>query len=99
MAQTILETMTAPDSSARPATVRLLFFGPVRARVGIDDHELKCADEMTTSTLWSLLAEQHPVLAPLQSTIRLARNGEFLRDDESIRPGDEIALIPPVSGG
>jgi len=54
---------------------------------------------MKASTLWPLLAEHYPALAPLRPTIRLARSGEFLRDDETIHPGDEIALIPPVSGG
>jgi molybdopterin converting factor subunit 1 len=94
-----LEAIIPAEKPASPATVRLLFFGPVRARMGVDALDLKCADEMMPSTLWSLLAEHDPALASLRPTIRLARNGEFLRDDETVRPGDEIALIPPVSGG
>jgi len=99
MATPKLESTTPADNSTRPATVRLLFFGPVRAQLGVDHDDLKCADEMKASTLWPLLAEHYPALAPLRPIIRLARSGEFLGDDETIHPGDEIALIPPVSGG
>jgi molybdopterin converting factor subunit 1 len=91
---------TAPvENPARGATIRLLFFGPVRTQTGIDQDELESPKEISSSTLWSLLLEKHPALLTLRSTIRIARNGEFLREDETIRPGDEIALIPPVSGG
>jgi len=99
MATPTLESTTPADNPAPAATVRILFFGPVHARLGVDHGDLKCADEISIPTLWSLLAEHYPALAQLRPTIRLARNGEFLRNDETVRPGDEIALIPPVSGG
>lgn len=91
---------TAPvKNPARGATIRLLFFGPLRTQTGLDQDELESPKEMSSSTLWALLSQKHPALLTLRPTIRLARHGEFLRDDETIHPGDEIALIPPVSGG
>jgi molybdopterin converting factor subunit 1 len=93
------EPPTPAESPASLATVRILFFGPTRAQAGIDRGELECTKEISTATLWSLLLEKHPALVSLRPTIRLARNGEFLREEETVRPGDEIALIPPVSGG
>ena len=37
--------------------------------------------------------------AAFRSSVRLARNGEYARPDERFEPNDEVALIPPVSGG
>jgi molybdopterin converting factor small subunit len=39
------------------------------------------------------------VLAEYQARVRLARNGEFVGNDARFTDADEIALIPPVSGG
>ena len=54
---------------------------------------------MGTEELWSLLLARVPELKPLRPSIRLALNGEFLAEAATLHPGDEIALIPPVSGG
>jgi molybdopterin converting factor subunit 1 len=80
-------------------TLRVLLFGPVRAQVGVEDCRISCANRISTDDLWVQLIVLFPALAPLRSTVRLARNGEFLCGDEPLRAGDEIALIPPVSGG
>jgi molybdopterin converting factor small subunit len=48
---------------------------------------------------WNELTARFPELAPMRPTIRLARDGEFLDGSGHVQPGDEIALIPPVSGG
>ena len=41
----------------------------------------------------------YPLLAQYQARVRLARNGEFVGNDARFTNADEIALIPPVSGG
>jgi molybdopterin converting factor subunit 1 len=86
-------------ANAGTTTLRVLFFGPVRERLGIGECQVPCTNEISTDDLWVQLIERFPTLAPLRPTVRLARNGEFLREDEVVRSGDEIALIPPVSGG
>ena len=45
------------------------------------------------------LAADHPGLAALQSTVLYAVNREYVTAEHPLRPGDELALIPPVSGG
>ena len=80
-------------------TVRVLFFGPVRAQLGTGAVDLECAKPVSGDELWSLLLARFPELKPLRTSIRLARNGEFLPPNSSMQAGDEIALIPPVSGG
>jgi molybdopterin synthase catalytic subunit/molybdopterin synthase sulfur carrier subunit len=81
------------------STLRVLAFGPVRSRIGTEHLEIACADAISATELWSRVLARHPELEPLRATIRLARGGEFLAADALLGPGDEIALIPPVSGG
>ena len=81
------------------STLRVLFFGPVRAQLGTSAVDLPCARPLSPDDLWTLLLASFPELKPLRSAIRLARNGEFLAPDAPLQAGDEIALIPPVSGG
>jgi molybdopterin synthase catalytic subunit len=45
------------------------------------------------------LAARHTRLAPLVHRMRLAINGELADGQATIRPGDEIAVLPPVAGG
>ncbi len=45
------------------------------------------------------LAAQHPQLAPLASRSLVAVNAEYAQDTTPVADGDELALIPPVSGG
>jgi molybdopterin converting factor small subunit len=54
---------------------------------------------MSPDDFWVQLLERHPAIEPLRPSIRLARDGEFLVPGARLQPGDEIALIPPVSGG
>jgi molybdopterin synthase catalytic subunit len=46
-----------------------------------------------------LLAERHPALAPLLPHLRVAVDQEFSDAQAEVRPGAELALIPPVAGG
>ena len=41
----------------------------------------------------------YPDLEPYMSTVKLAVNRKYIRFDCELRAGDEIALIPPISGG
>jgi len=80
--------------------VRVLFFASARLAAGGSEMDLPCAEAgMNDEAFWTRLAESHPALKPLRASVRLARNHEFLAAGELIKPGDEIALIPPVSGG
>jgi molybdopterin synthase catalytic subunit len=48
---------------------------------------------------WVALVERFPVLAPGRSSVRFARNGEYADPADRLAEGDELACIPPVSGG
>jgi molybdopterin converting factor small subunit len=45
------------------------------------------------------IARQVPAVAEFESAIRLAINGSYAQSGDMVEPGDEVALITPVSGG
>ncbi len=76
----------------------MLLFGAAADRAGTREVELPVEDG-TIAELWPLLAERHPGLAPLRDTLAFAVNGEYARMGSSVSSGDEVAVLPPVSGG
>ena len=78
--------------------IRVLLFGAAADRAGTRDTEIP-AGEITLDELWPLLAERHPDLSPMRGTLAFAVNGEYARGDARVSPGDEVAVLPPVSGG
>jgi molybdopterin converting factor subunit 1 len=79
--------------------MRILFFAQVRDAAGCPQVEWKDVVPMNASAVWDRLIREFPALAGHRQTTRLARNGAYVEEDESFEKGDEVALIPPVSGG
>lgn len=81
--------------------MEILLFGITRDIVGKHKLELPGpeADSLATADqLKAHLLERYPDLRKI-SSLALAVNNEYAAHDASIKAGDEIALIPPVSGG
>ena len=49
--------------------------------------------------MWRELAGEFPELVPYERSISSAVNADYARMDDVVRDGDEIAFLPPVSGG
>ena len=79
--------------------MRLIYFAHARRATGCSLEEISFSSPLTTPALWDLLVQRHPSLAPLRAVSRLARGDDFLPSDALLSPSDEIAVIPPVSGG
>lgn len=79
----------------------VLFFARSRELAGTGQLEVDIHEVANTSQLWQWLLEHHPSLAEIRSTTVFALNQEYLEPgtDASLRDGDEVALIPPISGG
>jgi molybdopterin synthase sulfur carrier subunit len=75
---------------------KVLFFAHLRDAVGEEFLSLK-ADGKTVAELKIELAAKYDL--PKMDTVMTAINEEFASNDEVIHEGDEIAFIPPVSGG
>jgi len=78
--------------------IRVLLFGAAADRAGTRETQVS-AGEITLDELWPLLAERYPSLSPMRDTLAFAINGEYARGDARVVPGDEVAVLPPVSGG
>jgi molybdopterin converting factor subunit 1 len=79
--------------------VKVLFFGMLKDIVGRSEDNIEVADGARLESVFTCYARQFPRLTDLQSSIVLARNQEFCDRSAAIREGDEIAFLPPVSGG
>lgn len=79
--------------------MRVLFFAQLKDATGCDATEFKPASPLNAEQLWAELLKQFPNLAAHRSSVRLARNQEYAPRDAQFSDKDEVALIPPVSGG
>lgn len=78
--------------------MRVLFFAQLREVAGVAHAEIE-ADGVDADSLWAALAERWPELSGHRRNTRLARNGAYAAPGDIFRANDEVALIPPVSGG
>ena len=79
--------------------MRVLFFAQTRDAAGTSELKLPVPDGCGIDELWQVLISMRPELAVYRSTTRLARNGEYVDPGAVFQNADEVALIPPVSGG
>lgn len=78
-------------------TVRL--FGPIREALGAKELQVQLAEGASAGALRALLAERHPALAAFGARLRVSVNRAFADEDAPLADGDEVAFLPPVSGG
>jgi MoaE-MoaD fusion protein len=78
-------------------TVRL--FGQIREAVGAKELHVSLPDGARAGALRVLLAEKHSEFAALGPRLRVSVNRELAADDAPLADGDEVAFLPPVSGG
>ena len=79
--------------------VRVRLFAIQRELAGTREAALDLAAGSTIEDAWAALVGQFPVLAPGRSFVRFARNAEYAEPSDRLAEGDELAVIPPVSGG
>ena len=79
--------------------LRVRLFAVQRELAGTREVGLELADGATIEDGWAALVECFPVLAPGRPSVRFARNGVYADPDTILSDGDELACIPPVSGG
>lgn len=78
-------------------TVRL--FSVLKDRTGQAAIELDSSQVPTVADALTILGEQYPVVAEHRRWIRPAVNLSYAEESTALSPGDELALITPVSGG
>ena len=78
--------------------LKILAFGIAKDILGTQEYKLETDQEATVKDLKQLLRERFPEFSRLAS-LAIAVNAEYAQEDRVLSDQDEIALIPPVSGG
>ena len=79
------------------ATVRL--FAILREKAGTAELELELPERSTVADLLAMMESSYPNLSASAPHTMIAVNTEYVESTHLLRDGDEVALIPPVSGG
>jgi molybdopterin converting factor subunit 1 len=78
-------------------TVRL--FARLREIAGATDVQLQLSDGATVRDAWNTLVQKHLDMTAFTSSVSCAVNEDYSRMTATLRDGDEVAFLPPVSGG
>jgi molybdopterin converting factor subunit 1 len=79
--------------------VRIRLFARLREIAGDAELLRELPDDATASTAWEALTAQFPDLSPYKRLISCAVNEEYAKLSTPLQEGDEVAFLPPVSGG
>jgi molybdopterin converting factor subunit 1 len=79
--------------------ITIKLFATLRERAGTPELSREFPDGASVAQIWRHLCEEFPALAGHRDSIGFAVNQEYVDDDFRPRTGDEVAFIPPVSGG
>jgi molybdopterin converting factor subunit 1 len=78
-------------------TIRL--FARLRDLAGAGELVREVPDHATVQTVWNALTREMPSLVEYERTMSVAVNAEYSRMAAAVHEGDEVAFLPPVSGG
>ena len=79
--------------------ITIKLFATLRERAGVSELDREFPDDATVAQMWQRLTEEFPGLKGHRDAVGFAVNQEYVHDDYRPHPGDEVAFIPPVSGG
>ncbi len=79
--------------------VTVRFFASIRERLRREAADFELAPGSSVGDLWEMICAAHPALAEQRRAVSFAVNREYVDMEHGLADGDEIAVIPPVSGG
>jgi sulfur-carrier protein len=79
--------------------LRVRYFASIREFTGLKEEQLEVPEGSTAEALKRKVQGLHVSLKPEEGNILVAVNGSFVEPKRILKPGDEVALFPPVSGG
>ncbi len=79
--------------------IHVIFLGPATDFTRCQSAQLEVPDGTTADDFKKIVGKEYPAIEGLMPSVRLAVNEEFAVADQVLRDGDEVAVIPPVSGG
>lgn len=78
---------------------RVLFFGKLKDIAGVAERSVEIHPKETIDDLFQRLSQDLPQIAAFRSSVVASRNQEFAPWSAILEPDDEVAFLPPVSGG
>jgi len=81
------------------STAKVRLFARLADLAGTRETEVELGEGLSAADVFAALARRYPAIAGFGATVRFAVNAEYVPNDHPVRPGDEVALIQPVSGG
>ena len=82
-----------------PTRVNVVFYGRLKQDVGTKQDTLTLDDSPTVRGAVQALTTRYPALTPLLETVAFTVGAELVAPDAALHDGDELGLLPPVSGG
>lgn len=79
--------------------VKVQLFARLRELAGRSEYECDVPAGSSVADVWRAVADRHASLQPFGGAISCALNADFARMNAEVREGDEVAFLPPVSGG
>jgi molybdopterin converting factor subunit 1 len=79
--------------------IAVKLFARLRDITGASELERHLPDGATAGSLWTSLTGEFPGLAAYTGSISMAVNADYARPGTALADGDEVAFLPPVSGG
>ena len=79
--------------------IRVRLFAMQREAAGRRELAVEVPDGAVVEDAWAAAVGEVPALAPGRASVRFAVNGDYAGPDHVLADGDELACIPPVSGG
>ncbi len=88
-----------PPNRSKTVTIKVLFFASCRDLMGASEQKMTLTNGATVADLISTLASKHARFTDLAPSLMVSVNQAYVHRDVALREGDEVAFIPPVSGG
>ena len=94
-----LVTQTRSPVTGIQMKIRLLFFGVLKDMLGRSAETIDLPEGARVSDVLSYYAQKAPGFDAMMSSLATSVNQEYSAADRPLREGDEVGLLPPVSGG
>lgn len=80
-------------------SITMLYFAMFREHIGASSEQISAPAGTTAGDVFGLIVDRYPALAPMRNSTLVMVNESYAEPGQLLADGDEIALIPPVSGG
>ncbi|MGN6347489.1 MAG: molybdopterin converting factor subunit 1 [Candidatus Nitrosocosmicus sp.] len=80
-------------------SISLLYFAFIKDITGVEFDSLELPSGISVKSLIEIILEKYPHLSKIINMIQVSVNYKVVDRDTLLKEGDEVALLPPISGG